>query len=575
MTMFLNKKNLLLTIFLFWILSLACAQNFQSVFPAKDYPTTQFQSPVDFPIYLAGNYGECRPGHFHSGLDIKTQQVENKKIHAIDFGFVSRIKISSTGFGNALYISHPGGYTSLYAHLNSFDPIIQSVVEYYQYTQKKWDIDIVLPYWMLIVQKGQQIALSGNTGSSLAPHLHLEIRDSKTEKTLNPWLFGFQIQDHTAPVIQSLAIYNLDEEAPFYGPGSERKIQTPKSSDGKIYTFNAPLKVASSKVGFAIQATDFIDKNSGKLGVYETQMYVDEELYFAWQKDNIGYDETRYLHAFADYALHIEKKKWYEYAFKLPGNQLNIYHDPSGKNGVVDISDGKEHRIHFKLYDVLGNLSTLDLRVVKSGHSKPSMKCSTLAKADKANELEEGSALALFDKNSFYAPTCMLLKRNGKRLEIGSKYIPVHSYFGLSVEQEIADKWQDKMTFVRVDNENTILESHPAYYRSGRLRSQEFRTLGFFEIRVDTTAPSVSIDLQDGGSLNQGQRIRIHAEDDISYVDSISLQANGRWLCLTRRKNNYSYRIDNHCPRGKVKFELYAQDANHNRLHKSYQIMVR
>ncbi len=569
--MYRSKRLTSVICVLFLSIGWVSAQNFPSVFPEKTYPKDQFKSPVDFPIYLAGNYGECRPNHFHSGLDIKTQQVENKKVRSIDFGFVSRIKISSTGFGNALYISHPNGYTSLYAHLNSFSPMIQSVVEYYQYTQKKWDIDVQLPFWMLIVMQGDQIALSGNTGSSLAPHLHLEIRDSETEKTLNPWLFGFKIEDHKAPVVQSLGVYNLEEDANFYEQSPE--YLPTKDNGNSSYSISKSLKLKNQKVGFSIRATDFIDKNSGKLGVYETQMYVDGELYFAWQVDNIGYDETRYLHAFADYIAHKKKNQWYECAFRLPGNHLDIYHDPAGKDGVLDISDGNPHSVEFRLYDVLGNKSTLKLQVQYAGTSDMAS-CSEPFRVDKVNEYEDEDMLLMFPKTSFYDGLCFNAYQDGAQYSIGNPMAPVHDYFRFSAGANVADADVSKMVMALKDEDGELGKAAPAEYHDGRLICNGFREFGKFQILKDTDAPKVSTNLADVSSLGTGQWIKVKAEDDMTYVKYINLYANGKWLCMIRKKNNYRYRIDRHCPRGNVEFKLVASDANDNTTTKTYKIKI-
>src|ERR1043165_64897 len=151
---------------------------------AQKYPQNYFRNPLNIPILLAGNFGECRAGHFHSGLDIKTNGKENLPVHAAADGYISRIKMDKGGFGHALYITHPNGYTTLYAHLNNFVPKIQQYLRRQQYAKEKWDIDIQLTPEQFPVAKGQQIAYSGNTGSSTAPHLHFEIRDSKTEHPL-------------------------------------------------------------------------------------------------------------------------------------------------------------------------------------------------------------------------------------------------------------------------------------------------------------------------------------------------------------------------------------------------------
>ena len=161
-----------------------------ATYAQNTYPLNYFTNPLSIPIFLAGNFGECRANHFHSGIDIKTLGKENMPVHAAASGYVSRIKLDAVGFGHAIYITHPNGFTTLYAHLNDFAPALQKFVKQQQYAQKKWNIDVTLNPNQFPVRQGQFIAYSGNTGSSTAPHLHFEIRNTLSEHPLNPMLFG-------------------------------------------------------------------------------------------------------------------------------------------------------------------------------------------------------------------------------------------------------------------------------------------------------------------------------------------------------------------------------------------------
>ena len=185
-----------------------------SVFSQENYPTDYFRSPLDIPISLAGTFGELRSNHFHAGMDIKTKRRNGLKVYATADGYVSRIKVALWGYGKVIYIRHPNGYTSVYAHLSKFGEGIQEYVKNIQYTKESYETGNIYPKENeIIVKKGQIIGYSGSTGGFVAPHLHYEIRDTKTEHIINPMLFGLVVQDSIAPRINKLMAYPIESSS--------------------------------------------------------------------------------------------------------------------------------------------------------------------------------------------------------------------------------------------------------------------------------------------------------------------------------------------------------------------------
>ena len=166
-----------------------------------------YRSPLEIPLIFAANFGELRSNHFHMGVDYKTKHVEGMKIFSVQDGYVSRIKVSSYGYGKVIYINHPEGVTSVYAHCSIFKGEIDSIVKVHQHLKESFEIDIKLNNDEIKVEKGQVIALSGNTGGSTAPHLHFELRDTETETALNPLKYGYEIKDSKSPKLSHLKIY--------------------------------------------------------------------------------------------------------------------------------------------------------------------------------------------------------------------------------------------------------------------------------------------------------------------------------------------------------------------------------
>src|SRR5436190_13087284 len=175
---------------------------------SQEYPQNYFRNPLNIPMQLVANFGELRANHWHMGLDIRTQQKVNLPVYAAAEGYIARIKIEPGGFGRAIYINHPNGYTTLYAHLNNFFPALEQYITEQQYNLKSWAVFLDIPPTLFPVKKGDFIAYSGSTGGSQGPHVHFEIRDTKTDKVLNPLLFGFALKDKIPPVILRLAVYD-------------------------------------------------------------------------------------------------------------------------------------------------------------------------------------------------------------------------------------------------------------------------------------------------------------------------------------------------------------------------------
>ncbi len=543
-----------------------------SVFEDKEYPIDAFRSPVQFPISLAGNYGECRPHHFHSGLDIRTEQVENKPVYTIAPGYVSRIQISHKGFGNALYINHAGGYTSLYAHLRKYSKRIEDFVKMLQYYNQRWDIDVYLPYWMLLVETDEEVARSGNTGSSLAPHLHFEMRDTRTQSTLNPWLFGFEIADTVAPTVQGLSIYTLDADRFFYN--QETKYIS-KLGTGPAHRLTETIETEAQVVGFGLMSQDYMNDHHGKLGVFETQLYVDDELYFAWQLNDIHYDETRYIYSFTDYPMYKKKNKWYQYIFKLPGDQLRIFQDPKDKNGYLSLKEGKEHKVVIKQYDVKGNETSVSFRIKRIKNARPKAPECTghILQPDVNNRILLADFKVIFPEQAFYASLCVQAAKTQNNFYIGEEKYPVQDYFKMYFEN-VETSENTKYVVERLSVSDTVLETQACRIDEGMLMCDGYREMGKYRLSQDHTPPQVTANISTGASLSAGSLIKIQAEDKATELKSFEVRANDKWLCFIRKKNEYYYIVDNYCPRGNVNLAIKATDASGNTQSKNIKINI-
>jgi hypothetical protein len=350
-----QRIALLISITLFSTLSIP---GLAQVNASPNYPQGYFRDPLDIPISLSGNFGELRPNHFHMGLDIKTMARVNLPVYAAADGYIARIKIEPFGFGRAIYINHPNGFTTLYAHLNDFSPAIESYVKQQQYEKESWQVFLELPPNLFVLKKGDFIANSGTTGGSQAPHLHFEVRRTLDDVNLNPMLFGFPLADQTKPVILRLAIYDRTKSTYEQSP---RIIPVRNSPNGNV-NMPVPIQVGSNKISFAISAYDTHSGSTNANGIYEAILYDNDRLVTDFVMDKISYNETRYINAHVDYKTRANGGPFLQHLSRLPGYVNPIYLN-TGSDGVLDVSDGSVHKIRIVVKDAYNNSSELNCTV--------------------------------------------------------------------------------------------------------------------------------------------------------------------------------------------------------------------
>lgn len=532
----------------------------------KPYPQNYFRNPLRIPIFLAGNFGECRPNHFHSGIDIKTKGVENEPVYAAADGYVSRIKMDKGGFGHALYITHPNGFTTLYAHLNNFNPALQSYLRKQQYKQKKWAIDMPLSPNEFTINQGQQIAWSGNTGGSTAPHLHFEIRDTKTEHPLNPMLFGLPIIDNVPPLPVQLAFYNLHQSIYEQTP----IVLSLKKQRDNYGIVGDTVALLSNKIGVAINVDDFMDGSTNTLNFFRAQWYIDEAAQGAITLDNIGYEETRYLHAYIDYKLKKEKGNWYQLMFELPGNKLHhIYKGLNNNRGAITLNDEKPHFLKIILTDANGNATTISC-YIKSKTAGTATNCSIAFKPEQSNFYEHPNIRFQLKEDALYDEICFEYKATAdemlysQRFNVHSALVPVHSYFNLFIKPDkpIPFLLRDKMIMVYKDEQHE--DAQVATYDKDGWYKASVRKLGSYWLSVDTTAPTIKPLQKENANLAKARRISFEVKDDKTTVPSFTALLDGKWLCFEPRGNQFFYEFDNHCPKGRHTLNITAVDENGN-----------
>lgn len=539
------------------------------------YPTDYFRNPLDIPILLAGNFGECRSGHFHSGLDIKTMGKEDLPVYAAADGYISRIKTEKGGFGHAIYITHPNGYTTLYAHLNHFAPFLQTYLREQQYLRKRWDLDISFPAEKFPVIKGQQIAWSGNTGGSTAPHLHFEIRDNKTEHPLNPQLFGLQVNDKTPPVAREIVLYSgnvYDRQLASYSLAKRGNIYRPVRSGNAHYkvtgdTIDAPGDV----IGIGINADDYMEGSDNTITFYTARLYADDELQSEVTLDDIGYDVSRYIHAYTDYYSKEKFNKWIQCLFKLPGNKLgSIYTQLNDRDGRVTLG-GAARTMRLVLTDPAGNESIVAFVVRPGVATEPAERetdCTPFAAAS-SNKFETTNVRFTLDDRELYDDICFTSeavpgKGISNRVRIHYPYIPLHHYFELALKpnKTIPISLRDKVVLMYSDGKDE--DGRDAKFTSQGWYEAKVRNFGTYWLAIDTVAPSIKSAVKNNANLSKATRLTLTAKDEMTSVKSFEGILDGKWVCFEQHGTSFFYEFDEHCTPGKHTLVFRASDENGN-----------
>ncbi|HRO41946.1 MAG TPA: M23 family metallopeptidase [Flavipsychrobacter sp.] len=529
------------------------------------YPQDYFRNPLNIPILLAGNFGECRPNHFHSGIDIKTLGKENLPVFAAADGYISRIKMDKGGFGHALYITHPNGFTTLYAHLNDFMPSVQKYTKKMQYEKESWSVDLSLLPDQFPVKKGQQIAWSGNTGGSAGPHLHFEIRDTKTEHPLNPMLFGFPIVDTRSPVPTQLSFYDMNQS--IYNQNAQF---TSLKKQGNVYTtVKDTVEVNTDRLGIGINVNDFMNGSANTLNFYTASWYMDNVLQGSILLDDIGYDVTRYLHAYVDYKTRKQKSAWFQLLFQLPGNFLShIYPSLNMQKGNLVLNDNAAHRVRVELKDAAGNQTNISF-FVKTGATTRGAECTNRFEVNSPNNFEHPNIRFALGDKALYQDVCFEFssksdeKNFSDRYQVHYSYVPVHTYFDLQIKpnKPVPFNLRDKMVMMYSDGKSE--DGRAAIFENGWYKSS-VRNFGNYWLTTDTTAPVITSLQVQNANLATAKQLRFRVKENITSVKNFRATLNGKWICFEPRGDIFFYNFDEHCPKGKHKLTITVSDENNN-----------
>ena len=537
---------------------------FLLVFCVKTIAQEPLRSPFNFPIVLSGNFGELRSTHFHSGIDFKTQGVEGKPIHAVNDGYVSRIGVSPWGYGNALYIDHPDGTTTVYAHLKSFDKKIEDYIKEQQYIQESFAVNLYPDSEQFVFKRGDIIALAGNSGSSGGPHLHFEVRDTQTEDIIDPLLFyKDRVKDTQAPQAREIIIYPFETKGIVNGSSRPQKLRVAgKHIQEKI--------TAWGEIGLGIKAFDSMDGTSNIYGVKSISLTLDNDEIFHYDIERFAFDETRYINSFNDYDEWKNNRSKFIKCFVEPGNHLRFIR--SKKYGIVTIDEERIYNFTYTLSDIFGNKTTLTVNIEGKKQDIPPVETegSVFFNRISDNRFREKGIFLSIKKGNLYDNLNFRysVKEDSTAIAnthiLHNKSIPLHQNGQLSLRVQ-NDILENKKQYGIISIYKGKVSWIGGEFENGWVNA-DIRELGTYSVRTDTTAPKITpVNMN---TWVQNRNIVFKISDNLSGIKEYRGEINGEFILFEfdGKKGLISYKFDpQRLPKGTCNLTLTATDACENK----------
>ena len=550
------------------IFLLLCGRSF-----AQNEKFPQYPNPVKIPVYLSATFAEIRSNAFHAGVDIRTQGVEGKEVFAVADGYVSRIAVSPYGYGKVIYITHNDGFTSVYAHLSKFNKSIGEFVKKKQYKDKSFAQNILLEGDEFPIKRGDFLGFTGNSGSSGGPHLHYEIRYTKTQEPVNPFFFGLKIKDTMKPNIKGFAIYPL-ENTTVNAQDSAAYFKV-INKDNAYYLEN-PIFNVNGNVAFGINVFDQADGSNNKNGPYSIELFAEDSLIFSIISYKYSYSETRYVNSLIDYSYFVKNKERFVRTEIDEFNKLSVYGE---KNGIVAVNEGDTLNMKYVVKDYNGNVSTLNFILV--GEKKFAAEKKEIVYSsgfnilnDKASEIILDGFEANIPKLAFYRNVSLKTSQidtienifSKYAYQIGNEEIPLHKR--IKIRLDIKDGCLgDTSLYVASVGKNGRFSFLGNKIVDGKMEAQT-NVLGTYVIAKDTVAPGIKpVNFKSNSSIFDNWSLRVEIEDKETGINKYAMYVNGEWVLADYDAKNklLIYQIDEHIKEGHNTLEVIVTDMVGNK----------
>ena len=513
---------------------------FAAITPRTVMAQKIFRSPVNYPIKLSANFGELREGHFHSGIDIKTGGNSGKSIYAVADGYINRISVSANGFGNALYITHPNGYITVYAHLQNFTHNIESYVKNQQYEQKSFQVALHPDTNEFPVKMGDIIAKSGNTGGSLGPHLHFEIRKTENQHPVNPLQFHFNIKDNMNPIINRIYLYPLSKDS-YIDSSSEKRVYKVKGNQGNYKLEPDKIITTRGTIGVGIETLDYLNGSWNKCAVYSIELRVDDTVIYCHEMKEFSYSETRYVNSHIDYEEKLKNGNNVHQTFIAPNDQLSIYKESLNRGRII-LNDTNIHIISLSVTDVYKNQSNVIFRLQSDEitFEKNDSNSESFSKTMPYNQdnsfshkgfninIPEGS---LYDTLYFsYAETPAPPGTFSSVHFVHNRYTPLHKFCDLSIKPDsVPPGFESKLIAAVINGKEKLVPAGGDW--DGEKLNIRTRSFGKYVVVIDTVNPEIKpLNIHNNKNMTGLSDIRFKITDDFSGIKTYTGTIDGEWV---------------------------------------------
>ncbi|CAM1372980.1 M23 family metallopeptidase [Tenacibaculum xiamenense] len=503
-----------------------------TILAQDQYPKNYFDSPLKIPIILSGTFGELRSNHFHSGIDIKTQGKEGLPIYAPADGYISRIKVGQYGFGKALYMNHPNGYTTVYAHLRKFAGKIEAYVKKAQYKKKKYAIGNLFPKQdVFSIKKGDIIGYTGDTGSSGGPHLHYEIRDTKTENIINPLFFSFDVEDTIKPTVNQLMVYPLSDNARINNFAKKTTLELKKIKEGEFVTDRID---AAGTIGFGINVFDRLNGASNKNGIFSLEMKVNGNRVYYHDVETFSFAESKFINLHIDYAHYKKYRKRLQKTHKVAPNKLSLYENLVD-NGKIHIEENSNYSIEIISSDFKKNKTRIKIPVkgVKSSATFRALDTSNykINTAD-FNKFKLQNVTVAFPKNTFYEDCFIDFKLKNGVASIHKPTIPLDKRYTLTFGISHLSEAQRKQVYIS----NVNNPKYPRYVSTKKKEDKVYtstKSLGKYTLNYDTKKPSITpVNFQNGKWITKNKTLKVKIKDKETGIGDYKATIDNEWILM-------------------------------------------